>query len=78
VHPTFVVATASRLVPAKDAMDIVRGVILSGTTAADLWQPIGLLSLYTFVIVRMAVLRFKKTRRNAQGWARRERRAVVI
>jgi len=49
------------LVPAKYAMDIVRGVILRGTTAADLWQPIGLLSLYTFGIVGLAVLRFKKT-----------------
>ena len=34
---------------------------LRGATAADLWQPIGLLSLYTAGIIGLAVLRFKKT-----------------
>jgi ABC-2 type transport system permease protein len=48
-------------VPAKYAVDIVRGIVLRGTTAADLWQPIGLLSLYTVGLVSLAVLRFKKT-----------------
>lgn len=49
------------LVPAKYAMDIVRGIVLRGATAADLWQPIALLSLYTVAIIGLAVLRFKKT-----------------
>jgi ABC-2 type transport system permease protein len=49
------------LVPAKYAVDIVRGIVLRGATAADLWQPIGLLSLYTVGIIGLAVLRFKKT-----------------
>jgi ABC transporter DrrB family efflux protein len=49
------------LVPAKYAVDIVRGIVLRGATAADLWQPIGLLSLYTAGIIGLAVLRFKKT-----------------
>jgi ABC-2 type transport system permease protein len=48
-------------VPAKYAVDIVRGIVLRGATAADLWQPIGLLSLYTAGIIGLAVLRFKKT-----------------
>jgi len=39
----------------------VRGVTLRGTTAADLRQPIGLLSLYTTGIIGLAVLRVKKT-----------------
>lgn len=47
--------------PAKYAMDIVRGIVLRGATAADLWRPIALLSLYTFAIIGLAVLRFKKT-----------------
>jgi ABC-2 type transport system permease protein len=49
------------LVPAKYAVDIVRGIVLRGATATDLWQPIGLLSLYTIGIIGLAVLRFKKT-----------------
>ena len=49
------------LVPAKYAIDIVRGIVLRGATAAELWQPIALLSLYTVAIVGMAVMRFKKT-----------------
>jgi hypothetical protein len=39
----------------------VRGIVLRGSTAAELWQPISLLSLYTVAIVGLAVLRFKKT-----------------
>jgi ABC-2 type transport system permease protein len=49
------------LVPAKYAVDIVRGIVLRGASVADLWQPIGLLSLYTAGIIGLAVLRFKKT-----------------
>jgi ABC-2 type transport system permease protein len=49
------------LVPAKYAIDIVRGIVLRGATMAELWGPIASLSLYTVLIVGMAVLRFKKT-----------------
>jgi ABC-2 type transport system permease protein len=49
------------LVPAKYAVDIVRGIVLRGSTATELWQPISLLSFYTGAIVGLAVLRFKKT-----------------
>lgn len=48
-------------VPAKYAVDIVRGIVLRGATATDLIQPIGLLGLYTVAIIGLAVLRFKKT-----------------
>jgi ABC-2 type transport system permease protein len=48
-------------VPAKYAIDIVRGIVLRGATVAELWQPIVSLGLYTTLIVGMAVLRFKKT-----------------
>jgi ABC-2 type transport system permease protein len=49
------------LVPANYAMQIVRGIVLRGATVAQLWEPIMWLSLYTLLIVGMAVLRFKKT-----------------
>jgi ABC-2 type transport system permease protein len=49
------------LVPAKYAIEIVRGLVLRGASAAELWEPIARLSLYTFVIVGMAIVRFKKT-----------------
>ena len=48
-------------VPAKYAVDIVRGIVLRGATATDMVQPIGLLALYTVAIIGLAVLRFKKT-----------------
>jgi ABC-2 type transport system permease protein len=49
------------LVPAKYAMQIVRGLVLRGASIADLWEPIAWLSLYTVAIVGLAVLRFRKT-----------------
>ena len=49
------------LVPAKYAIDIVRGIVLRGATMAELWEPIASLGFYTVVIVGLAVLRFKKT-----------------
>jgi ABC-2 type transport system permease protein len=49
------------LVPANYAMQIVRGIVLRGATVAQLWEPIMWLTLYTLLIVGMAVLRFKKT-----------------
>jgi ABC-2 type transport system permease protein len=49
------------LIPAKYAIEIVRGLVLRGASAADLWEPIAMLSLYTVMIVGLAVMRFKKT-----------------
>ena len=49
------------LVPANYAVQIIRGIVLRGATVAQLWQPILWLSVYTIVIVGLAVLRFKKT-----------------
>ena len=49
------------LIPARSAIDIVRGLVLRGATAAQLWEPIALLALYTTAIVSLAVMRFKKT-----------------
>jgi ABC-2 type transport system permease protein len=51
----------STLVPAKYAMQILRGLVLRGATVAELAQPIAMLALYTVVIISLAVLRFKKT-----------------
>ena len=49
------------LVPANYAVQIIRGLVLRGATVAQLWEPIAGLSLYTVVIVGLAVVRFKKT-----------------
>jgi ABC-2 type transport system permease protein len=49
------------LIPANYSIQIVRGLVLRGASVAELWEPIGWLSLYTVVIVGLAVLRFKKT-----------------
>ena len=49
------------LVPANYAVQIIRGLVLRGATVAQLWEPIAWLSLYTVVIVGLAVMRFKKT-----------------
>jgi ABC-2 type transport system permease protein len=49
------------LVPARYAIEIVRGLVLRGATSAQLWQPILLLAVYTTLIVSVSVMRFKKT-----------------
>ena len=51
----------SQFVPANFIMQILRGIILRGASVSDLWTPIAWLSLYTFVILGLAVMRFKKT-----------------
>jgi ABC-2 type transport system permease protein len=51
----------TKLVPANYAIQIVRGIVLRGATIAELWNPIAWLSLYTVIIVSLAMLRFKKT-----------------
>src|SRR5262245_23964492 len=51
----------ARLVPANYIMQVIRGIVLRGASVSDLWNPIAWLSLYTMVILGLAVLRFKKT-----------------
>ena len=51
----------AKLVPANYIMQILRGIILRGTSVTDLWNPIAWLSAYTFIILGLAVMRFKKT-----------------
>jgi ABC-2 type transport system permease protein len=51
----------STLVPAKYFIDVIRGIVLRGSSLADLWRPTALLATYTFLIITLAVVRFKKT-----------------
>jgi ABC-2 type transport system permease protein len=49
------------LIPAKYAIDILRGVVLRGASVAELREPIMWLTAYTIGIIGLAVMRFKKT-----------------
>jgi ABC-2 type transport system permease protein len=49
------------LVPAKYFIDVIRGIVLRGSSLAELWKPTLLLATYTFAIIALAVARFKKT-----------------
>ena len=51
----------SALVPAKYFIDVIRGIVLRGSSLTELWQPTLLLATYTFAIIALAVARFKKT-----------------
>lgn len=51
----------SNVIPAKYFIEVIRGVVLRGASLAELWQPTALLALYTFLIIALAVVRFKKT-----------------
>ena len=51
----------SRVIPARYFIEVLRGVILRGAGLGELWQPVAWLSLYTFLIIALAVARFKKT-----------------
>jgi ABC-2 type transport system permease protein len=51
----------TQLVPANYAIEILRGIVLRGATMRDLQEPILWLSFYTFAIIGLAVMRFKKT-----------------
>ncbi|HEX6100506.1 MAG TPA: ABC transporter permease [Thermoanaerobaculia bacterium] len=51
----------SAIVPARYFIDVIRGIVLRGSSLADLWQPTALLATYTFGIITLAVARFKKT-----------------
>jgi ABC-2 type transport system permease protein len=49
------------LIPANYFLQIVRGIVLRGASAAELWQPIAWLTFYMFIIIGLAIFRFKKT-----------------
>jgi ABC-2 type transport system permease protein len=51
----------SAIVPARYFIDVIRGIVLRGSSLVDLWQPTALLAAYTFLIITLAVARFKKT-----------------
>ena len=49
------------VIPAKYFLEIVRGIVLRGASAAELWQPIAWLAFYMVIIIGLAIVRFKKT-----------------
>jgi ABC-2 type transport system permease protein len=51
----------SRLIPARYFIEVLRGIILRGAHLTDLLVPVGWLTLYTVLIIALAVARFKKT-----------------
>lgn len=51
----------SALVPAKYAIQILRGLVLRGASIGELREPIFYLSIYIVAIIGLAVVRFKKT-----------------
>jgi ABC-2 type transport system permease protein len=51
----------SMIIPARYYIELLRGIILRGTTLVDLWKPTGLLTLFTVGIIAAAVMRFRKT-----------------
>jgi ABC-2 type transport system permease protein len=51
----------SNVIPAKYFITVIRGIVLRGASLTELWQPTAMLALYTFLIIALAVARFKKT-----------------
>ena len=51
----------SRVIPARYFIEVLRGIILRGADLTDLLVPVGWLTLYTVLIIGLAVARFKKT-----------------
>jgi ABC-2 type transport system permease protein len=51
----------SNVIPAKYFIEVIRGIVLRGASLAELWRPTAMLALYTFLIITLAVARFKKT-----------------
>jgi len=51
----------SRVIPARYFIEVLRGIILRGAGLGELWQPVAWLTLYTVLIIGLAVARFKKT-----------------
>src|SRR5258706_8998129 len=48
----------ARFIPANYFIQVLRGIILRGASLVELWEPIGWLALYTFLIIGLAVARF--------------------
>jgi ABC-2 type transport system permease protein len=51
----------SNVIPAKYFISVIRGIVLRGASITELWQPTAMLAIYTFLIIALAVARFKKT-----------------
>jgi len=51
----------SRVIPARYFIEVLRGIILRGAGLGELWAPVAWLTLYTVLIIGLAVARFKKT-----------------
>lgn len=51
----------SNVIPAKYFITVIRGIVLRGASLRELWEPTAMLALYTFLIIALAVARFKKT-----------------
>jgi ABC-2 type transport system permease protein len=51
----------SAVVPAKYFVEVIRGIVLRGANLIDLWKPTALLATYTFLIIALAMSRFRKT-----------------
>ena len=51
----------SAVVPAKYFVEVIRGIVLRGANLIDLWRPTALLATYTFLIIALAMSRFRKT-----------------
>lgn len=57
----LVFRAVSRLIPARYFIEVVRGIVLRGAGLDELWVPVSWLAFYTFAIIGLAVLRFRKT-----------------
>jgi ABC-2 type transport system permease protein len=57
--PLFLQAL-SCLVPARYYLEILRGIMLKGTTLAPYWHQIGALALLTLAMLALASLRFAR------------------
>lgn len=51
----------SRIIPARYFIEVLRGIILRGASLVELAEPVAWLTLYTVLIIGLAVARFKKT-----------------
>jgi ABC-2 type transport system permease protein len=51
----------SRVIPARYFIELLRGIVLRGAPLRELSEPITWLAGYTFLIIGLAIVRFKKT-----------------
>lgn len=49
------------LIPAKYFIQVVRGIVLRGAGIRELWEPMVLLTVFTVLIIGLAIARFQKT-----------------